>query len=107
MRWLLGWFAFALGWAMLAEGLPAFAQPAQTVLRFNQFTPRTHFYYQQVMEPWIDQVAKATGGRVKIEVTTAPLGPHPRAPNCATRVLRQPFWSSARRPTATTTQTPG
>lgn len=68
-----------LAGALLAAAtlLPALAT-AQTVLRFAQFTPRTHFYHQQVMEPWIADIEKATEGRVKIEVTTAPLGPMPR-----------------------------
>ena len=51
---------------------------AQTVWRFSQFTPRTHFYHTRILEPWIADVEKATAGRVKIEVTTAPLGPFPR-----------------------------
>ena len=57
---------------------PAGAEEAQT-LRFNLFTPKTHFYHRLILEPWAADIDKATGGRVKIEFTTAPLGPMPRA----------------------------
>ncbi len=54
------------------------AQEAQ-VLRFNLFTPKTHFYHRRILEPWAANIEKATAGRVKIEFTTAPLGPMTRA----------------------------
>ncbi len=67
---------------MLAASLAipglARAQEAQS-LRFNLFTPKTHFYHRRILEPWAANVDKATAGRVKIEFTTAPLGPMPRA----------------------------
>lgn len=66
------------GLALAAAATLPGAARAQTVLRFAQFTPRTHFYHTQIMEPWIADIERATEGRVKIEVTTATLGPMPR-----------------------------
>ena len=60
--------------ASLAIGTMAVAQ-AQTVLRFAQLVPPTHPYHTGILVPWIAEVERATQGRVKIEITTAPLGP--------------------------------
>ena len=48
---------------------------AQTVLRFAQLVPPTHPYHTGILVPWIAEVERATQGRVKIEITTAPMGP--------------------------------
>ncbi len=70
---------FATAFALLAWQTPATPAAAQEVtLRFSQFTPRTHFYHRRILEPWVADVDAATEGRVKIEFTTAPLGPFPR-----------------------------
>ena len=60
--------------ASLAIGAMALAQ-AQTVLRFAQLVPPTHPYHTGILVPWIAEVERATQGRVKVEITTAPLGP--------------------------------
>ena len=60
--------------ASLAIGTISVAQ-AQTVLRFAQLVPPTHPYHTGILVPWIAEVERATQGRVKIEITTAPLGP--------------------------------
>ena len=73
---------FALGAILFAlavwqtPNMPAVAQ--EVTLRFSQFTPRTHFYHRRILEPWVADVHEATEGRVRIEFTTAPLGPFPR-----------------------------
>ena len=77
----------ALGAAPLAAGgllagAGVRAQEAQT-LRFNLFTPKTHFYHRRILEPWAAAIDKATAGRVKVEFTTAPLGPMTRAAEIA------------------------
>jgi TRAP-type C4-dicarboxylate transport system substrate-binding protein len=61
--------------AVLVQGGAA---QAQTVLRFNRWVPPTHHTQTQMMAPWATDVAKATGGRVKVEFTQASLGPPPR-----------------------------
>ncbi|MGH6861573.1 MAG: TRAP transporter substrate-binding protein [Phyllobacterium sp.] len=48
------------------------------VIRFSQLVPPTHPYHTNILVPWSAAVAKATSGRVKIEITTAPLGAMPR-----------------------------
>jgi TRAP-type C4-dicarboxylate transport system substrate-binding protein len=47
-------------------------------LKFAQLVPFTHPYHTGIIMPWIADVEKATNGRVKVEVTTAPLGPMAR-----------------------------
>ena len=51
--------------------------PAQ-VLLINQVAPRTHFYHSDVLEPWAQDVAEVTGGRVQVRFSTAPLGSYRR-----------------------------
>ena len=48
------------------------------ILRFNQFTPKTHWYHYKILEPWIADIEKVTEGRVQVKFTTAPLGPFHR-----------------------------
>ena len=59
---------------LLAFSAPASAQ-AQTVLRMAQLVPPTHPYPTGILVPWIAEIERATQGRVKVEITTAPLGP--------------------------------
>jgi TRAP-type C4-dicarboxylate transport system substrate-binding protein len=65
--------AAALGGCLLV----ASAQ-AQTMLRFNNWLPPTHSHLVGVINPWIEQVEEATGGRVQIELTDSSLGAPPR-----------------------------
>lgn len=76
---LLAAFAFA-GIAGLSGG--ATAQEVQ--LRYNRWLPATHDIDNKVFRPWFEEIAKATGGRVKIEFTTSSLGPLPRQYELAT-----------------------
>lgn len=49
---------------------------AQTVtLRWNRWLPANHHLDKNVFMPWMAKIAEVTQGRVKIEPTTAPLGP--------------------------------
>jgi TRAP-type C4-dicarboxylate transport system substrate-binding protein len=54
---------------------PAHAQ--QSVLRFNSWLPATHPITVLTLKPWMEQVAKATDGRVRFEFTASGLGPPP------------------------------
>jgi TRAP-type C4-dicarboxylate transport system substrate-binding protein len=56
--------------------LSAGAQELQ--LRYNRWLPATHDIDNKVFKPWFDEVARVTGGRVKIEFTASSLGPLPR-----------------------------
>jgi len=55
--------------------LPTAMLHAQTVLRFAQLVPPTHPYHTGILVPWVAEVERVTQGRVKIEITTAPMGP--------------------------------
>lgn len=66
-----------IGTAIAATGTPA--AHAETVLRFNNVLPPTHIIRTQGWDVWAKQVAEATNGRVKIEMTTKALGILPRA----------------------------
>ena len=57
---------------------PVYSSENTVVLRFNQFTPRTHWYHYKILEPWIADMEKVTEGRVQVRFTTAPLGPFHR-----------------------------
>jgi TRAP-type C4-dicarboxylate transport system substrate-binding protein len=48
---------------------------AQTSLRWNRWLPAGHHLDKNAFIPWMQKVAEVTQGRVKIEPTTAPLGP--------------------------------
>jgi len=47
---------------------------AQTVLRFDNWLPAGHSMMAGCITPWIEQVEKATEGRVRVELTGASLG---------------------------------
>ena len=50
---------------------------AQTVLRFNSWLPLVHPMMAMSVKPWTDDVAKATGNRVRFEFTAQSMGPPP------------------------------
>ena len=54
--------------------LTASAAQAQTTLRYSNWLPLGHPLRAQVMEPWAEEVAKATQGRVKVEVSPKVIG---------------------------------
>ena len=59
---------------IVTTALPA---AAETVLRFNNFLPRTSFLFYGVLEPWAEAIGTATEGRVKVEFTATSLGAPP------------------------------
>lgn len=68
--------AALLGFAALAT-LTTVSAKAETVLRFNNFLPRTTFIFSGTLEPWAKRVEKATNSRVKVEFTASSLGAPP------------------------------
>ena len=52
----------------------AAAAQAQTTLRYSNWLPLGHPLRAQVMEPWAEEVAKATQGRVKVDVSPKVIG---------------------------------
>lgn len=51
---------------------------AETVLQMNNWLPPSHFVVTDVLQPWAEDVAAATDGRVKVVLTKSPLGPPAR-----------------------------
>lgn len=54
------------------------AAAAETVLTFNWWVPPTHLTRTEIMNPWAEAVAEATGGAVRIEFTATSMAPPPR-----------------------------
>ena len=69
-----------LGALLVAASWPpgVYSSDSTVILRFNQFTPRTHWYHYKILEPWIADMERVTEGRVQVRFTTAPLGPFHR-----------------------------
>ena len=65
---------------LLMLGLLSMTSGAQaaTELSLNHYMFVKHFFVQQVVKPWGDQVTKASQGRVKLKIPVAPLSPTPR-----------------------------
>ncbi len=73
---------FSIAGVVLAGAVLSQAQ-AET-LRYNRWLPPTHDIDNKVFKPWFAEVARVTGGRVKIEFTTSSLGPLTRQYELAT-----------------------
>jgi TRAP-type C4-dicarboxylate transport system substrate-binding protein len=69
---------------LAAPALSGAAAAQEVQLRYNRWLPATHDIDNKVFKPWFEEIAKATGGRVKIEFTTSSLGPLPRQYELAT-----------------------
>jgi TRAP-type C4-dicarboxylate transport system substrate-binding protein len=65
---------FAAG---LVVGLSATTAFAETTLRYSNWLPATHPFTAQVIKPWIEDVAKATEGRVTIDTLPKVVGTVP------------------------------
>ncbi len=78
--------------ALLLAGLWTAEAAAQTVLRFNQWLPPKHFIVTQGLLVWAGDVARVTGGRVKVEMTTKSLGAPPRQFDLALKGIADVAW---------------
>lgn len=54
------------------------AAQAETVLTVSSWVPQTHFIYTDILVPYAEDVAKATEGRVTLNIMPAPLGAPPQ-----------------------------
>ncbi len=61
----------------LGLGLATAAQ-AETVLTVSSWVPQTHFIYTDILVPYAENVAKATEGRVTLNIMPAALGAPPQ-----------------------------
>lgn len=64
--------------ATLGLGLGLSSAQAETVLTVSSWVPQTHFIYTDILVPYADSVAKATEGRVTLNIMPAPLGAPPQ-----------------------------
>lgn len=76
---VLGLAAAALLSAAPAAGQTTSGQttPGQITLRVANWLPPTHPLMADIIKPWTDDVARATDGRVTMDILAAPLGPPP------------------------------
>jgi TRAP-type C4-dicarboxylate transport system substrate-binding protein len=51
---------------------------ATTVLRYSAWLPATYFMHERALYKYFEDIEKVTEGRVKVEISAAPLGPAPR-----------------------------
>lgn len=77
---------------MFVAGAPV-AQ-AQTVLQMNNWLPPSHFVVTEVLQPWADDVAKATEGRVTVQITKSSLGPPARSFDLAKQGVADIAWGT-------------
>jgi TRAP-type C4-dicarboxylate transport system substrate-binding protein len=54
------------------------ASAEDVVLRYSNWLPPTFHIHQRVLYPYFEEIAKATDGRVKVEISAGALGPPPR-----------------------------
>ena len=67
-----------LGAGLVAAALGlAGAAHAQTTLRVSNWLPPSHPIVRDILAPWGQQVEKATGGRVKVQIMASPIGKPP------------------------------
>lgn len=79
-----------IGAAALALGASAAA--AQTTLRFNNWIPATHFIIADGYVKYFEDIAKATEGRIKVELTAQSLGAPPRQMQLAVDGIADIAW---------------
>ncbi|MDX3895266.1 TRAP transporter substrate-binding protein [Pusillimonas sp.] len=80
--------------AGLMLAAPMFGAQAQTTLQLNNWLPPSHFIITEVIKPWADDVAAATGGRVNIQITTSSLGPPARQFDLARQGVADITWGT-------------
>lgn len=51
---------------------------ADVVLRYSAWLPPTYFMHERALYKYFSDINKVTEGRVKVEISSAPLGPPPR-----------------------------
>lgn len=65
--------AFSIGLLMAGT-----SQAQEVVLRYTEWLPPTYFMNERGLYPYFAEIERVTEGRVKVEVSAAPLGPPPR-----------------------------
>lgn len=76
----------------LAAAMSAAAGAQTTTLRYNNWIPPTHFIIKNGFVKYFEDVAKATEGRIKIELTAQSLGAPPRQMQLAVDGITDIAW---------------
>lgn len=71
--------AAALGLGVSALGLMAGTAATADEMVMSSWLPPSHPLVTDVMQPWADEVAQVTDGRVTVRILPSPLGPPPAA----------------------------
>lgn len=67
---------WTLAAAMTVAALPAWAQDTKT-MRIGSWLPPHHLIVSGILQPWATAIEEETGGSLKFEIMTSPLGPPP------------------------------
>lgn len=67
---------WAIAAAVAAAAFPSLAQETKTV-RVGSWLPAHHLIVAGILEPWAAAIEEETGGSLKFEIMTSPLGPPP------------------------------
>ncbi|GLT09156.1 TRAP transporter substrate-binding protein [Sulfitobacter sp. PR48] len=67
---------WTLAAAMTVAALPALAQDTKT-MRIGSWLPPHHLIVSGILQPWATAIEEETGGSLKFEIMTSPLGPPP------------------------------
>lgn len=67
---------WTLAAAMTVAALPALAQETKT-MRIGSWLPPHHLIVSGILQPWATAIEEETGGSLKFEIMTSPLGPPP------------------------------
>ena len=68
----------SLGLAALVAATTAPALAQEVVLRYSAWLPPTYFMHERGLYPYFEDIERLTEGRVRVEISAAPLGPAPR-----------------------------
>jgi len=85
--------ACAAGLALSLGSAPGTAQ-AETRLTLSNWVPPTHFVFKDILQPWMDAVAKATEGRVVISALPKPVGSPPQHFELARKGVADVTWGN-------------
>lgn len=67
---------WTLAAAVTVAALPALAQETKT-MRIGSWLPPHHLIVSGILQPWATAIEEETGGSLKFEIMTSPLGPPP------------------------------
>jgi TRAP-type C4-dicarboxylate transport system substrate-binding protein len=85
--------ALVAGAAVALFGLAGTAH-AQTTLTLSSWVPPTHFVVKDILQPWMDEVAKVTEGRVTVNLLPKAVGSPPQHFELARKGVADVTWGN-------------